>query len=221
MNLKYFKPWEFSKLIFFYYTMLLFKINKLKIKVIIILFIIYIIIHTKIDFFSQHIIFINKIQKTLLNHLAPLIINIFFKINKNKINKFIYFNKIIKNIIYINLINIFLNEISVIKFYIMINKNLYTIKKILELIFYILYWFLFFNLKIKNNIKKNILIINLDILNKILLGNYIYFNNKEIYSIYKICGKINEITILRDQQFSGIILWLLNSMMLLLNIYKL
>lgn len=220
MNLKYFKPWEFSKIILLYYIIFLFKINKLKIKIITILFIIYINIHTQIDFFAQHIIFVNKIQKNLLNHIIPLIINIFFKINKFKINKFIYFNIFFKNIIYINLINIFFNTTSIIKFYIMLNNNIYTIKKILEIIIYIIYWIIVFKIKIKYNIKTKILIINLDILNKILIGNYIYFNNKEVYNIYKICGKINEITILKDQQISGMILWIINSMMLLLNIYN-
>lgn len=218
MNINFLKPWEFSRIILIYYISFIFK-NKLKINIIIILFILYVIIHTKIDFFSQHVIFINKIQKISLNHIIPFILNIFLKKNKNKLNKFIYFNKFIKNLIYLNLINIFLNKISIIKFYNMLNKHIYIIINILELLFYIIYWFLIFNLKIKNSIKKNILFININILNKILLGSYIYFNNKEIYSIYKICGRINKITVLKDQQISGMILWIINSMMLLLNIY--
>lgn len=221
MSLNFLKPWEFSKIIIIIYIKLIMNLKNIKTELILLLSIIYIIIHTKIDFFSQHIIFIYKLQKILITHIIPLIINKIIIINKILINKYIYFQIFINKIIYINIIINFLNNISIIKFYIMINKYIYKLIKILNIFIYFFYWLIIFNLKIKESLKKKIFIINLEIINKILLGNYIYFNNKEIYNIYKICGNFDKITIVKDQQITSMFIWLINSMMLLINIINL
>ncbi|ASS47136.1 membrane protein [Candidatus Nasuia deltocephalinicola] len=222
MILNIIKPWEFSIIIIIIYIICIYKtlflIRKNKFKLILIINIIYITIHTKIDFFSQHIIYINKIQELMIIHIIPTIINKFLKINKNIINKIIFIYNINEYINYIIIIINQLNIISIISFYIMINNNLYKFKNIINLTLFIIYWIININNKIYFNKIKYKLLITIKIIIKIIMGSYIYFNNKDIYTIYKICGEINFYKYIKNQQISGLIEWLINSMMLFLNI---
>lgn len=220
MNIiNFFKPWEYSKLIIIIYTIIMYiAIKKNKIKIIIILNLIYLTIHTKFDFFSQHIIYIDKIQEIIISHIIPITISYFININI-KINKIIFFYKIYE---YINYTIIIVNQLTIIpllNFYIMLNYISYKIKNYFKLIINILYWVIIINNKIKSNKIKYIIILNIKILISIINGNYIYFKIKEIYNIYKICGKINKTKFIKEQQISGLIEWITKSMMLLINIF--
>ncbi|QND78587.1 hypothetical protein NASMSEV_137 [Candidatus Nasuia deltocephalinicola] len=153
---------------------------------------IFYISNSKKDFYYNYLNLLKKIKNMIIDNVVI-----------NNYHKFKYIN-----IIKLEIIRILLKKNSIFKYKEEIN-NLKKYKVIIFILNNKLLW-----------IKKNLLILILIILIKIKFSNLMISKNKNLEIKYLICGKIlKNLNILHIQQIENLILWVIDSIIYILNIF--
>ena len=198
---------------------------------------IYVVMQTRFDYWSQHTFFIHRLQHLVLHHLGPFLIALsgpasllgpgmpeslrqplatFWHRPLTQRCYYIIQQPVISGLLFVGLIYFWL--IPDIHFYAMLNRPLYTLMNWSMAVDGLLFWWMI--LQIRPGAKHSnwhyawrILVLFLITLPQIGIGAYIALCGKSLYSIYAVCGRIWPISPTVDQQLGGLITWIPAAMM--------
>ena len=198
---------------------------------------IYVVMQTRFDFWSQHMFFIHRTQHLVLHHLGPFLIALagpgailaagtpgvlrrpLAAIWRKPPVQALYAmvqQPAIAALLFVGLIYLWL--IPNIHFYAMLNKHLYALMNWSMALDGLLFWWMIFHgwpgeRATHSPYAWRILILFLITLPQIALGAYIALCGKTLYSIYAVCGRIWPIPAAVDQELGGLITWIPAAMM--------
>jgi putative membrane protein len=198
---------------------------------------IYVVMQTRFDFWSQHMFFIHRIQHLVLHHLGPFLIALagpgavlavgtpgvlrrpLAALWHRPLVQRLYAlvqQPAVAGLLFVGLIYLWL--IPGIHFYAMLNKHLYALMNWSMALDGLLFWWMIFQgwpgaRASHRPYAWRILILFLITLPQIALGAYIALCGKPLYDIYAVCGRIWPIAPNVDQQLGGLITWIPAAMM--------
>jgi len=198
---------------------------------------IYVVMQTRFDFWSQHMFFIHRTQHLVLHHLGPFLIALagpgailaagtpgvlrrpLAAIWRKPPVQALYTmvqQPAIAALLFVGLIYLWL--IPNIHFYAMLNKHLYALMNWSMAVDGLLFWWMIFHgwpgeRATHSPYAWRILILFLITLPQIALGAYIALCGNPLYDIYAVCGRIWPVAPKVDQQLGGLITWIPAAMM--------
>lgn len=197
---------------------------------------IYVVMQTRIDYWSQHTFFIHRLQHLVLHHLGPFLIALsgpgymlcagmpgplqrplaaFWHRPLTQRCYHIIQQPAISGLLFVGLIYIWL--VPDIHFYAMLNRPLYTSMNWSMAVDGLLFWWMILQISPARHSHRfyawRILILFLITLPQIVIGAYIALCGKSLYSVYAACGRIWPISPAVDQQLGGLITWIPAAMM--------
>ena len=198
---------------------------------------IYVVMQTRFDYWSQHTFFIHRLQHLVLHHLGPFLIALsgpssilgsgmpeslrrtLATIWYRPLVQHCYYiiqQPVIAGVLFVGLIYLWL--MPNIHFYAMLNRPLYTLMNWSMAVDGLLFWWMI--LQIWPDVQYpnrqyawRILLLFLITMPQIVIGAYIALSGKSLYSIYAACGRIWPISPAVDQQLGGLITWIPAAMM--------
>ncbi|ORU93052.1 MAG: hypothetical protein A6F70_04515 [Cycloclasticus sp. symbiont of Bathymodiolus heckerae] len=253
---EYFQPWEFSPVfvvvwlcVFVFYTCAIIntqavdKIAKFywqAISFYLGLISIYVVSHTYVDYLSQYMFWVHRLQHLILHHLGPLLmvlggmemmrrglprwwprwskLPIFIKWPFESLYKFLQ-HPVIAPVLFVGLIYLWL--IPSIHFAAMLSKQLYYLMNWSMLLDGLLFWWLVLGPDWKGEgkgFKTRLLMMLVVVIPQQLLGAYLTLSSTAIYDVYDVCGRAWPISPMSDQIYGGIITWIPASMMSVLGL---
>jgi len=201
------------------------------------LMLLYVSLHTQLDYYAEHQFFIHRLQHLVLHHLGPFLIvlsssgstllagmpgearHIFRQMAASKLScriVRILCNPVIAVILFSGLIGFWL--LPSIHFTAMIDWRLYRVMNWSMLINGLIFWGIVLRRDPVRSVRltpgSRIAMMLAVVPPQIVLGALIFFATREIYPIYTICGRaIGGLSAIGDQQIGGIILWIHGAMM--------
>lgn len=200
--------------------------------------VIYIGLHTRLDYYAEHEFFIHRLQHLGLHHLGPFLIVLArpgVVLRRGLPLKFrtrvlrpalawppvrialdILLHPLVASILFVGLIYLWLY--APIHYVAMLDVHLYKLMNWSMTIDGLLFWWLILDTRPKPPARLGpgvrILVALAVIPPQILVGAYITFVGHDLYPIYAICGRIFlDISPATDQHLGGLILWIPSSMM--------
>ena len=202
------------------------------------LFIIYVSLHTHLDYYAEHEFFVNRLQQFGLQHLGPFMVVLAYpgaalrsglplrwrvrwlrpfarSAPWRGVSGFLL-NPWIASFVFVGVMLFWLWP-SVL-FYAMLDWRLYRVMNWSMVLAGLLYWWLILDSRPKPPARLSpgmrVLVEMLVMVPLILAGAYITFTAKDLYPIYSLCGRaFNGITPATDQYLGGLILWIPGAMM--------
>jgi putative membrane protein len=198
----------------------------------------YVVLHTRLDYFFEHEFFMHRLQHLVLHHLGPFFIALSYpgaalragipfswrqRWLKPVLDKpsarlalRVLFNPIVAVTLFVGLIYFWL--LSPVHFKAMLDWRLYRAMNWSMVIDGLMFWWLVLDSRPAPPARLapglRILVVIAAIPPQIMLGAYIFFTPHELYPIYSICGRaFTWISPMRDQQIGGLLLWIPGSMM--------
>jgi putative membrane protein len=201
------------------------------------LILLYISLHTQLDYYAEHQFFIHRLQHLVLHHLGPFLIVLSSPVStllagmspwarqtcqKMAVSKLscwvarVLCNPVIAVTLFSGLIGFWL--LPSIHFTAMIDWRLYRLMNWSMLINGLIFWGIVLHrgpiLSVRLTPGSRIAMMFAVVPPQIVLGALIFFAMREIYPIYTICGRaIGGLSAVADQQIGGIILWIHGAMM--------
>lgn len=198
---------------------------------------IYVVMQTGFDYWSQHMFFIHRIQHLVLHHLGPFLIALsdpgavlgpglpgplrrpLARLWQRPLTQRCYCivqQPAIAGFLFVGLIYLWL--IPDIHFYAMLNSPLYALMNWSMAIDGLLFWWMILQgwPGVQHSSRPygwRILVLFMVTLPQIFLGAYIALSGNSLYSIYAVCGRIWPIRSAVDQQLGGLITWIPAAMM--------
>lgn len=198
---------------------------------------IYLVMQTRYDFWSQHMFFIHRIQHLVLHHLGPFLIAlaapqaelssgtpgwlrrplaIFWR---HRVTQTIYNliqQPLVASILFVGLIYFWL--IPSIHFYAMLSWPLYGLMNWSMAVDGLLFWWMLFNIRPQilpapRFFLMRIVLLFIIAIPQIVLGAYIALSGNPLYSVYAVCGRIWPLSAAVDQELGGLITWIPAAMM--------
>jgi putative membrane protein len=192
----------------------------------------YISLQTHVDYYAQHMFFIHRAQHFVLHHLGAFLIALgaagpaiwagvpgFFKPVlaskpvKATIN--IIQHPVVAPVLFVGLIYLWL----VPQFHtrVMLDIRLYNLMNMSMAVDGIFFWCLILDHRPKPPARlasgwRALLVIAVEPL-QMMLGAILSLSSTDYYPVYRICGRILDITGLSDQHYGGLIIWLPSTMM--------
>ncbi|AEP36998.1 cytochrome c oxidase assembly protein [Taylorella asinigenitalis] len=234
-------PWEFSPtlLVLFFLAALLFLRGQSKVKVNLIrkaLFwfgfvLLYLAIHTHLDYYAERVFFVHRAQHVVLHHLAPIIIMGSYPLSvfkaglpssiRKKISKFwdsklggvlykLGTNKYFIPFMFVFLVLIWL--VPSIQFYSMLDQMWYRIMNWSVVVSGFLYWHMILDRRSKplasmSHLSRVISPI-ISMVPQIIAGVWISSSERDLFPLFDLCGRALPVTPLEDQALGGLIMWL-------------
>ena len=195
---------------------------------------IYLVMQTGFDYWSQHMFFIHRIQHLVLHHLGPFLIALsdpaavlvpgmpgplrrpLACLWHRPLTRRCYCivqQPAIAGFLFVGLIYLWLEPD--IHFYAMLNRHLYTLMNWSMAIDGLLFWWMILQgwpgaQHSSRPYGWRILVLFLITLPQIFIGAYIALSGNSLYSIYAVCGRFLPIQAAVDQQLGGLITWIPN-----------
>ena len=198
----------------------------------------YVVLHTRLDYYFEHEFFMHRAQHLVLHHLGPFFIalaypgaalraGIPFKWRQRfvrpalaarpvRVALDIVMHPVVAVGLFVGLIYFWL--FSPIHFIAMLDWRLYRVMNWSMVIDGLLFWWLVLDSRPAPPARlapgKRVLVVIAAIPPQIVLGAFIFFTPRELYPVYSICGRaFTWLSPLRDQQIGGLLLWIPGSMM--------
>lgn len=198
----------------------------------------YIALHTRLDYYAEHAFFVHRIQHLLLHHLAPFLIVLSYpgsalyagvpltwryrwvqpalRWRPLRIMLDVLLHPIAAAILFVGLIYFWL--ISSVHFNAMLDVRLYRVMNWSMAVDGLMFWWLVLDYRPKPPARLapgiRILLILAVMPPQILLGAILSLTAHDYYTVYSICGRaFTNITPIMDQHLGGLILWIPGAMM--------
>jgi putative membrane protein len=198
----------------------------------------YVVLHTRLDYFFEHEFFMHRAQHLVLHHLGPFFIalaypgaalraGIPFTLRQRFVRPALaarpvrvaldfVMHPVVAVTLFVGLIYFWL--FSPIHFIAMLDWRLYRVMNWSMVIDGLLFWWLVLDSRpappARLSPGKRVLVVIAAIPPQIVLGAYIFFTPHELYPVYSICGRaFTWLSPMRDQQIGGLLLWIPGSMM--------
>ncbi|WP_042261312.1 cytochrome c oxidase assembly protein [Paraburkholderia heleia] len=198
----------------------------------------YVVLHTRLDYYFEHEFFMHRAQHLVLHHLGPFFIalaypgaalraGIPFRWRQRfvrpalaarpvRVALDIVMHPVVAVGLFVGLIYFWL--FSPIHFIAMLDWRLYRVMNWSMVIDGLLFWWLVLDSRpappARLSPGKRVLVVIAAIPPQIVLGAFIFFTPHELYPVYSICGRaFTWLSPMRDQQIGGLLLWIPGSMM--------
>jgi putative membrane protein len=199
---------------------------------------IYFVMQTHYDYFSQHVFFIHRIQHLVLHHLGPFLValaqplavlarglprgfttNIIAPVWRHPFTRGTYRflqNPVVAPLLFVGLIYLWLTPS--IHFDAMLSARYYAVMNWSMLLDGLLFWSLVLDPRTKAEgarigLGARIWVVLLAIPPQIAIGAYIAMSRKDLFDVYAVCGRAWSIAPRADQHLGGFITWIPASMM--------
>lgn len=188
---------------------------------------IYAVLQTRIDYFAQHLFFAHRWAHFVLHHVAPFFIALgaggpAIRAGMPQILKpvldwrpltravDIMQHPVVAPLLFVGLLYFWLTP--AIHTYVMLDRDLYDLMNWTMAINGIFFWSLILDSRPKPPARigigmRALLIIAIE-LPQMVLGAILSLSTTDFYPVYRICGRIMEITPISDQHYGGLIIWL-------------
>lgn len=198
---------------------------------------IYLVMQTRYDYWSQHMFFVHRLQHLVLHHLGPFLIalaipgSILARGTPESLRRLLAViwrqpgirhayavvqQPVIAGILFVGLIYLWL--IPGIHFYAMLDARLYALMNWSMAVDGLLFWWMIIHgwpgaRDVSRPYAWRILLLFIIALPQIAIGAYIALCGVSLYDIYAVCGRIWPIPARVDQQVGGLITWIPAAMM--------
>ena len=198
---------------------------------------VYAVMQTRIDFLSQHMFFIHRLQHLVLHHLGPFLIALSAPARvlaaglsgevRRTVTSFpgmryvwaayrLVQHPIVAPVLFVGLIAFWLTP--TVHFAAMLNATLYDIMNWSMLLDGLLFWMLMLDPRTRaegalTGFGLRILIVLAAIVPQILIGAHITFASADLYDVYDVCGRAWDLPAGDDQRIGGLIIWIPAAMM--------
>jgi putative membrane protein len=192
----------------------------------------YAVVQTRYDYLSQHMFFLHRFQHLVLHHLGPFLIALggaggtvwrgmpeFLKpvLKSRPVRGVVDViqHPAVAPVVFVGLIYLWL--FPAIHARVMLDVDLYNLMNWSMAIDGIFFWCLVLDPRPKPPARLGTglkaLLVAVVVPPQILVGALLALTGKDIYPVYRICGRILPISALTDQHYGGLILWIPSSMM--------
>ncbi|PYE23660.1 putative membrane protein [Paraburkholderia silvatlantica] len=198
----------------------------------------YVVLHTRLDYYFEHEFFMHRAQHLVLHHLGPFFIALAYPgaalragipfgwrqrfvrpalaARPVRVALDIVMHPVVAVGLFVGLIYFWL--FSPIHFIAMLDWRLYRVMNWSMVIDGLLFWWLVLDSRpappARLSPGKRVLVVIAAIPPQIVLGAFIFFTPRELYPVYSICGRaFTWLSPMRDQQIGGLLLWIPGSMM--------
>ena len=193
---------------------------------------IYAVLQTRIDYYSQHMFFVHRAQQWVLHHVGPFFIALgtagpVLRAGMPRfvsriadwwpLQRFADFvqHPAVAPVLFVGLLYFFL--IPSIHTPVMLDVHLYDLMNWSMAIEGIFFWWLILDPRPKppariSALMRMLLIMVIE-LPQMVLGAILSLSSTDYYPVYKICGRIMQISAISDQHYGGLIIWLPGTMM--------
>ncbi len=244
-KLNWLVPWEFSPTLILVFGLLIIlfirgSLNRPVSMIRHILFwfsivLIYLSMHSKLDYYAERVFFIHRIQHLIIHHIGPFFLiasfpnsiiragispNIRYKIRNllgssiGSVFSKLLTHRIIIPILFVSLVLIWL--VPSIQFYSMIDLRLYKLMNWSVLLSGIAYWNIILDRRTSPpaRMKPGVRIISpiLTMLPQMIVGAVIVFSEYDLYPLFELCGRAIPIEPETDQIIGGLIIWIISSL---------
>src|SRR6185312_6881764 len=201
------------------------------------LMLLYVSLHTQLDYYAEHQFFIHRLQHLVLHHLGPFLIILSSPLGTllagmpilgrqscariARWKPFLYLARVLCNpVVAVALFSMLIGFwlLPSIHFTAMIDWRLYRVMNWSMFLSGLIFWGLVlipgpvFTVRLSPGSRIGMMLAIIP--PQIVIGAIIFFTSHELYPIYTICGRaIGGINALADQQIGGIILWIHGAMM--------
>ncbi len=199
---------------------------------------IYLFMQTRLDYWSQHMFWVHRLQHLFLHHLAPFLIALsapvvvlrrgtprwlrekfllpLWHFPLTRLTYRILQNPVVATVLFVGLIWFWL--MPSIHFQAMLSVERYKAMNWSMLIDGLLFWWLILGPPKQTSLKPlpygaRIIILWAVVFPQLLLGAYIALSPDILYSVYNVCGRAWPTPPLTDQELGGLITWIPSSMM--------
>ena len=202
------------------------------------LLLIYGVMQTYVDYLSQHMFWVHRLQHLVLHHLAPLLIALAYPheilgrglplhwrsqlllplwncFPVRTTYRFVQ-NPVIAPFLFVGLIYFWL--MPSVHFDAMLSSTLYQVMNWSMLVDGLLFWWLIVDDRMPHEYRTlryplRILILFFTMIVQILIGAHIALTDKVLFDVYSVCGRAWPISPLTDQTIGGLITWIPAAMM--------
>ncbi|MFC6140677.1 cytochrome c oxidase assembly protein [Paraburkholderia silvatlantica] len=198
----------------------------------------YVVLHTRLDYYFEHEFFMHRAQHLVLHHLGPFFVALAYPgaalragipfgwrqrfvrpalaARPVRVALDIVMHPVVAVGLFVGLIYFWL--FSPIHFIAMLDWRLYRVMNWSMVIDGLLFWWLVLDSRpappARLSPGKRVLVVIAAIPPQIVLGAFIFFTPRELYPVYSICGRaFTWLSPMRDQQIGGLLLWIPGSMM--------
>ena len=201
---------------------------------------IYLVMQTRIDYWSQHMFWVHRLQHLVLHHLGPFLIVMavphqimasglphalrrrwLVPLWHHPLTQGIYRTlqqPAIASALFVGLIFFWL--IPSVHFDAMLSQQRYLVMNWSMVIDGLLFWWLILNPQPRGHgglgFGRRFLLLGVVTVPQILLGAHIALHKSELFDVYNVCGRAWPMSPLADQEIGGILTWIPTSMMSLL-----
>ena len=202
------------------------------------LLLVYVVMHTYVDYLSQHMLWIHRVQHLVLHHLGPFLMllgapwrmlpaglpagmrtALLPRLWRNPLLRGLYLglqNPLVAPLLFVGLIYFWL--IPDIHFGAMLSATRYEIMNWSMLLDGLLFWWLILDPRPDHAVGRlgfggRIVILSLIVPPQIIIGAHIALARESLYPVYNVCGRAWPISPLVDQQIAGLVTWIPTSMM--------
>jgi len=192
----------------------------------------YAVMQTHVDYYAQHMFFIHRAAHFVLHHLAAFLIALgaagpTIKAGMPRFLVPLFDSKPVRAamdfmqhpavapVLFVGLLYFWL--VPQIHTYVMLDRDLYDFMNWTMALNGIAFWSLIVDPRPKpparlSSLMRALMILLIE-LPQMVLGAVLSLSSKDYYPVYKICGRIVEMTALNDQHYGGLIIWLPGTMM--------
>jgi len=199
---------------------------------------IYLVMHTRFDYLSQHMFYIHRLQHLVLHHLAPFLLalsrpqaviarglplrvhdRVLAPAWRHPLVQWAYRllqNWLVAPVLFVGLIFLWLDP--EVHFYAMLSGPLYQLMNWSMLLDGLLFWFLMLDPRSRAEgaligLGPRIGLLLAAAVPQIMLGAHIALAPEDLFGVYAVCGRAWAISPLEDQQLGGLVTWIPAAMM--------
>jgi len=199
---------------------------------------VYVVMHTYVDFLAQHMLWIHRLQHLVLHHLGPFLMllgapwkvlpaglpaavtrSLLPALWRNPVLRGLYRglqNPLVAPLLFVGLIYFWL--IPDIHFGAMLSATRYQVMNWSMLLDGLLFWWLILDPRPGHAVGRlgyggRIVILSLIVPPQIIIGAHIALATESLYPVYNVCGRAWPVSPLVDQQIAGLVTWIPTSMM--------
>ncbi|HEY5346756.1 MAG TPA: cytochrome c oxidase assembly protein [Rhizomicrobium sp.] len=188
---------------------------------------IYIVLQTHVDYYAQHMFFVHRWAHFVLHHAGAFLVALgmsgpvlyagmpdFLKplVDSKPVQAAIAFlqNPFVAPALFIGLLYFWL--IPQIHTYVMLDANLYQFMNATMTLDGVMFWSLVLDSRAKpparlSHLVRGLMILLIE-LPQMVLGAILSLSMRDYYPVYRICGRVLDMTALNDQHYGGLIIWL-------------
>ncbi len=199
---------------------------------------VYLVMHTYLDYLAQHMFWIHRVQHLVLHHLGPFLMLLagpwevlraglpvsararwLPALARNRPLRLLYRGvqyPLVAPLLFVGLIYFWL--LPEVHFGAMLSATRYQLMNWSMLLDGLLFWWLIFDSRPASAVGRlgyggRIVILSLVVPPQILIGAHMALATESLYPVYNVCGRAWPISPLTDQQIGGLVTWIPSSMM--------